>query len=179
MKNLLILSFLSIFTFVNCNKSDIDEINSDSLGYYKGMPRSEYEYVTGQYLESGFFRSHWSGLNDKYSLEDYSYGEKIFVEDMPYVNEEDRYIQKWFYPSFTFKLYGDKLVSINIEFNHGNTIWSNESPGLQKTEIDAVMSGIKEYFKLYKINANFEVIPYEDSYDENDYFEIIGTVVLK
>lgn len=88
---------------------------------------------------------------------------------------------KGFYPSFTFNLYGDKLVSVDIEFNHFGTIRSNESPMLYPEEKDEVMQEVVKYFNEYSIDATFEFAPFSDEYTEvsEGYLMIVGKLSIE
>ena len=174
MKHLFLSGFLSLIIITGCSKDEENHSkNNNTLGYYKGMERPEYEYVTGQHIESGLFRHHWSGAEDMYNLRD-----KCYEENPPDTNYDK--CAKSFYPTFIFNLYGEKLVSVDIEFRHEGTIRSNESRMLYPEEIEEIMKEIKQYFKELNISATFETVPYTDqgNSEEIESYEIIGSLNL-
>lgn len=177
MKHLYLFSLLSLIIVTGCSKDEENENSNDNtLGYYKGMQRSDYEFVTGEYIENGFYRPHWSGESDKYSLPLHHYGELVYDE-----YDGSSYHKKAFYPSFTFVLYGNKLLSVDIEFNHLGIHESDESRWILYEDAQEIIKEVRKYFKEYNISATFEIIPSDDSEyysDLYDIYEIVGKLTL-
>lgn len=177
MKHFYLFIFLSLLIVTGCSKDEEKESTvNNTLGYYKGMQRSDYEFVTGEYLENNFFRVHWSNDKDKYSLPDHEYGELIYDK----YDDKNTYY-KSFYPSFTFKLYGNKLLSVDIEFNHMGIHQSDESRWILYEDAQEIIKEVRQYFKKHGISATFEIIPSDD--DEYyaklyDIYEIVGKLNL-
>lgn len=172
MKNLIHTLLFSLI-FLSCSKENDTTPDLNTLGYYKGMSHSDYEYITGQHLESQLLKPHHSGNANTFQMPNYNYYE---VDGVDYNNET-----KGFYPTLVFNIYDDRLVSVDITFNHWGTKRSNESPMLYEQEHEEVMNEVKKYFNKYEIDASFEFTPYEDHgvSIEEGYKEITGQFNLE
>lgn len=176
MKAFYLFCMLSLVFLTSCSKNEDNKDDSNkTLGYFKGMERADYEFKTGEYLEEGFFRKHFSGVSDKYSLPQHEYGK--WIEHEYY----EPHYQYAFYPSFTFVIYGNKLLSVNIEFNLMGFHESAESRWVSYNDAQKVLVEIRSYFDKYNISATFEIIRYvEDEYYTNlgEVYEIVGILNL-
>lgn len=170
-----IIFLLAIFTVLSCSKDNSSENKYDkgpkiNFGYYLGMPRYEYENITGAYLLDKTLRPHWSKDKDKYSLPLY------------YFDEPNEDYSKWFYGEMTFNLPSDKLASSTLTFRYNGTEWSNESKGLRQNETEEMLFHIKKYLSDLNIEAQLKIIQFsDDGYDNTDtegWVEIVGYLNL-
>ena len=171
MKNHIIL-LVVFFLAISCSKEDNEEDSKNTnFGYYLGMPRYEYENVTGAYLIDNTLQPHWSDDVDKYSLPNYVY----YESNEP--DESGRYDSKGFYGEITFALPSDKLASAKLTFRHEGTEWSNESKGLRPEEAEEIIVYIGEYLNDLAIRAKLSIVQHNDEYydaDSDGWVEIVG-----
>lgn len=167
-----IILLVVCFVAISCSKEDNEDGSKNTnFGYYLGMPRYEYENVTGAYLIDNTLRPHWSQDADKYSLPLYVY----YESDEP--DEYDRYDSKVFYGEITFSLPGDKLASATLTFRHEGTEWSEESKGLRPEEAEEIIEHIGEYLNDLSIRAKLSIVQHNDEYydaDSDGWVEIVG-----
>lgn len=166
---ILLLAFLTIMSCSEDNNSTDDEVLKTNFGYYLGMPRYEFENITGAYLFDKTLRPHWSTDKDKYSLPVY------------YFDKSNNDYFKWFYGEMTFNLPNDKLASVTLTFRYNGTEWSNESKGLRLTETEDMLIHINKYLSDLKIKAQLKVIQFKDEYydaETEGWVEIVGYLDL-
>lgn len=177
MKNQIIL-FFALSMLLSCSKDNNDSNNEDSaktnFGYYLGMPRYEFEYVTGAYLLDKTLKPHWSKEKDQYYLDDHVYGKYESGKPGDY-----NYIL--FYGEITFNLPSDKLASAILTFRHEGTRYGHESKKLRNEEAESIIVLVRKYLDDYGIKAKLSIVPYTKEFEdeeEEDWFEIIGYLEL-